>query len=344
MGETITPPVVVPIAAAPFTQAAIDAALPHRVGRTEQATTPQAAPESTVQAVEPPPTAADEGAASAAVAPEAPAEQQPPSKLAEAEAAAARIVAKRRQQRAAREAEQSRVAHLEREAQQARHEAQQARAVAERIERDPLAVMRERGIPEKALAQAAIDENTPEGRAAKAERIAQEAAARAERLEQQLQQRDQAQNIERGRTVFVEQAMAREGDAPVYPYLAAHLKVRRHEVIAEAEGVMNRAIAAGKRPTFAQVHELLEWRYSEAAKQAAALAKTEASTAPVAEEAAQKAAAAAPPKRPAAAGTRTLAGKKVAPAAAPKPVGKMSKEEWIEHAAAQLRAITPQER
>jgi hypothetical protein len=304
--------------AAQFTQAAIDQAL----------TPPRPPP-----IVETPPQPGEEPAVEPVAAP-APVVAAPGSKLAEAEAKAAALVAKRRAKSQARADQDARARGLEAQLASERAAREAAEAQARRVETDTLGVMREKGITERMLTQAAIDESTPEGRAAKAEATAAALAQRLDAYERQERQKQQTAHVTAVRRAYLEAGQALDGDAPRYPHLAAHAAVDPEAVVAHAERIAAKARAQGKIPTDADLHEYQEWLYAQAAAKVKPPAAAETHTATTTH-------AAPPAAKPAARGARTLSGRTTQPASLAKTFDQMTPSEQLAVMAAQLKAQTP---
>jgi hypothetical protein len=319
MTEPTTPapaPIAAPTEAAPFTQAALDAALPPTPA-TEPATT-EAPPTATVPAApKPAPALAD--------------------KVQAAEEASRAIIAKRQAQRAVHADAAARARYLEHQVATERAARERAELAAKRVETDPLAVMRERGITDRMVAQAHVDDHSPEGRLAKAEARAAALEQRLDEQERRTQSATQAAQVQSAREAFVRQAMdAKEGEAAVYPHLAAKARLAPHLVLAEAQAIIEQTVAAqGKLPSNKDVYEYQEWLYAKSAEEAAKLA---GAGAPLEAPKAVQAPAAPAPKRT---GARTLSSRSTAPASVPKSFNEISPRDQLSVMAAQLAAMTP---
>ena len=174
-------------------------------------------------------------------------------------------------------------------------------------ERQTLPALQARGEAGKALAQAAINESTPEAIARRAMDRAEAADRRIADYEAKEARRIAAEQASAARDRFARYAAdARElgddgkpSDVPAFPHVAAHMTRRREGVMLEADALVRRANERGHRPTWDQVLQYLETEYGEAAK----LATGGATPTPIA----APAPAVAP--KPAANGARTLTAK-----------------------------------
>jgi hypothetical protein len=266
-----------------------------------------------------------------------------------AEEAAAKIVARRQATRRTESASSARVRQLESENAQLQQTTQQARAIAQQIEQDPLAVLRAKGVTDKTLAQAAIDDASPEGRIAKLERQNAALVAKLEADERARAASATTADVQTREHRFVSEVQSlRESAEPtaalLYPYLAARAKIAPHLVLAEAKAVIAQEMARQERevpphlrrvPTNRDVYDYQEWCLTQA--DAARLAATGAPPVVTTPAAATPPAVKPPPTRASA----KLSNRDTGPAAAPKPYGKMTKEERLAHDAAMLRALTP---
>jgi hypothetical protein len=157
----------------------------------------------------------------------------------------------------------------------ARQEAEQRAAA---LEANPLEVLTKRGQAGKVLAQAAVDESTPEAVARRALEAAEAANRRVAEYEAAERQRQEQQALASGRERFARYATdAREAgddgkpsDVPTYPFVGLRLKRDRDGTMARAESLIRTATNRGYRPTFDAVLQHMEdeygAEYAEAAK------------------------------------------------------------------------------
>jgi len=254
-----------------------------------------------------------------------------------AQAAADKIVARRRAKQSVISEATQRAQALSVENARLQQEAATARAAAERAERDPLAYMRERGLTDKVVAQAHVDDSTAEGRIAKLER---ELRARDER-DAETQRTRAAQEQQATLAQREQHFVAHVQTLPDYPYLAAQAKIAPDLLVAQAHAVLRRQDAAEaargvpqhlrKIPTNADVYDYLEWSYAQA--EAARLAAIAPAVPP--------APAPAPPaaRKGSTPGTPGLSTKGTGSAIAPKSYGQMTKKERQAHDSAQFARI-----
>lgn len=327
----------------PFTQRAVDLAVPK-----PKAPPPPAA--GTEQVVDTAPPSAG------AAAPATPVGVTPPAtvadKVREAEERAARLVARRQAEKRTESEAQAQARYYQQQAAQYQQQAAVAQAAAERVDKDTLTVMREKGITDKMVAQAHIDDSTPEGRIAKLERELKARDARDAERDRQAQVQFAQADLSRKEQHFVQAIEGiKESDKPdaplMYPYLAARARVAPMLVLAEAKQIIADEMARQARevpphlrrvPTNKDVYDYQEWCMVQA--EAARLAATGAPPGPGTASPKTPQPAAAPPTRNG--GTRTLSSRSTAPAVIAKPFGKMSRTEQIAHMAAQLKAVTPE--
>jgi hypothetical protein len=195
-------------------------------------------------------------------------------KEAERAAAADRLRAKGAARRA-RVAEETQLRGHTQSLEQRLAASEQARKAAEAFAaRDPLEVLKERGQVGKVFQQAAIDENTPEAIARRAEARAVAAEKRVEALEQGQARRARDAEAVSARDQFIAVATdtTEEGDdgkptdVLAFPHVAAHVKAgRRESILREADALLRTAKSRGFAPTFAQVVQHLEGEYAKAA-------------------------------------------------------------------------------
>ena len=260
---------------------------------------------------------------------DAPAAEIPPETdpLAHAREVADKLKAKRAARRtadAARIDESRRSAVLESQLIVEREARVRAERSSQAFDVDPVGEMRRRGVPAAEIAKAAIDQNSPEA-------IARRAELRAERLEQQLYQRDQ----HAARQAFIGEAVA---GFERFPNVAAHAQVRpmailseAAQVIAERGGAFHRA--HGRPPTNLEVLEFLEYQYEQADQ--ARAGKRPAPETKETKPAEVKPAAPAP-----ASGARTLTGKVAERAQVPVNFDDLTPEQQLPYLAKQLRERT----
>ena len=299
---------------APFTSAALAAALPEKE---PASAAPPAAP-----------TAAPETATEAAPETATGATTPEPSTYDRARQAADRLVAKRKAQRQADAQREARMRGLESQAAADRQAREAAERQARRVETETLQVMREKGITDKMVAQAHIDDQSPEGRMARLEAELKAERAERQREAQARQQEDASAGQRAQQQEYLRSASAMEGDAPRYPHIAAMAAVDPRGVIRIALDLVDRARAQGKVPTNADLLETQEWLYSEAAAKATKASKAATPPAAVPPAATQ------PSRKPA---TASLTGRKVPPPAVGRTFGQMSRDEQLAHMAAQLK-------
>lgn len=227
-------------------------------------------------------------------------------KVKAAEDAANRIAAKQRARAAARADAEARTRYLEAENARLATEARQAPTPAS---------------PEP-------EDNTPEGRLARLERENAEHRAWRQRREHADAERARASEVQAARDAYVSEALADKET----PHLAAHLRFRRAEVVAEAERIAREVALKSKRiPSNKDVREYQEWLYAKAAG-AVTPVPAEAPQAATPAEPAQK-----PVERPKPNGARTLAARTTASATVAKPFNMMNRDEQIAYMAAQLK-------
>jgi hypothetical protein len=200
-----------------------------------------------------------------------------PDPLARAHEVAERLRAKgraRRERESREQAEAGRQAQLGAQVEQERAARVAAENRAAAYERDPLGALRARGVTDKALAQAAIDDASPEGRLAKLTAELQRVDAENRAFRDQQTQRDRAAAGTQARDRFVALAVesvetgddGKPTDLLVYPHVAAYARADREGVLIRAEKLMDQARANGYQPTFAQTLAHLEAIYEKAAK------------------------------------------------------------------------------
>jgi hypothetical protein len=309
----MTQPVALTAGIAPFTQAALDAALP-----------PKAAPQAGTEA---PPAPAAETPDAASTPAAAPPPAGAPTTLERAQAAAAALVAKRTAQRSKQHATEARIRGLEAQAATERAGREAAEREAKRVETETLAVMREKGITDKMIAQAHIDDQSPEGRLAKMEAELRAANEREAKRERDALARVAHSEQQRRQAIYLESATAKVGAEPKYPWIAAHAAVDPRGVIKYALDLVERAVAKGEQPTDEDLLETQEWFYSQAAARAAPKAADDP-------PAVVPPAARPPARKPA---TASLTGRNVPPPAVAKTFGQMTRDEQLAHMAAQLK-------
>jgi hypothetical protein len=233
-------------------------------------TTPQADPVNVTSA---PPPQVTPGPASVAVdgALGETAAQPTPSALERATAAAAKVsarAARRRNERAERDAAVAYARQAEQAAFAERQRAEAAEAKARAFDADPLGEVRRRGIPDKAIAQAAIDDTSPEARAARAEQRAEQVAQEFEAFRREQQRGVTQAAVREAESGFVRDAIDK---ASQYAHTAAHAKVRPAALLAEANALLASEGPGfyrryGRTPTNAEILDCLNKRYAAAAK------------------------------------------------------------------------------
>lgn len=271
--------------------------------------------------------AAIEGAAVSASAPE-------PTKLERARAAADRIknrTAARRRSETLLGGAVARGRELETQLAAERARADRAEAAARAIESDPLGELRKRGVTQDVLARAAVEDNSPEAIARRAQEDAAAARREVEALRTGQTQTAQQQAREAARGAFLTEA---RGAGMNFPLVAAHASVRGLSVVREAEEVIAThgdafARVHGRRPSNREVLEYLEFQYAQADKARAA-------PGPGAAAAAKPAAGGSAATT--GAGTKTLTGRTAERATVPRTFDEMSPTEQLHAMAAQLRA------
>lgn len=201
----------------------------------------------------------------------APSPAPEPTAFERAQEAAKRVsakAAKHRQQAAESAAAIQRAQNAERMAYAERQARLQAEAEARRWNDAPIEELRRRGIPDKEIAQVAIDENTPEARARRAEERAALVEQRMAQWEQQQRVNASQAQVAAARHAFVKDAAT---VSEKFPHAAAHAKARPEAFVREAEAVLaerGRAFYSqhGRSPTNAEIYEFLDWQYAKAAE------------------------------------------------------------------------------
>jgi hypothetical protein len=245
----------------------------------EAAATSQAAPDVTPSAAPPveggsTSEVASEAAAPADAVPEPAAE---PSKLARAQKVAADLAARNKARREREQQSQAAIARAnaaEQRAQEADRARQTAEAQARAFEADPLGELRKRGIPAKAVAQAAIDDSTPEAIARRALEEAQAVRRENEELRRAAQERDAKAGVEAQRKAFIDEAAASFD----HPFVSSHARTRPNFILAEADAALLEEVRPGvtrhaafvqnygRAPTRREVLDFLEYQHAEADK------------------------------------------------------------------------------
>jgi hypothetical protein len=200
------------------------------------------------------------------------------TKLQKAQEVAERVKARARQRRSDREGRmvaEQRAMQLEQQVASERARADRNDGIVQELETDFLGAARKRGIPQKAISQAAIEDTSPEGRIARLEaELRTERQARSQWQEEQRAAQEQSQVMAARQAAYREMTTEADGGDPIYPHLAAHARVRPDALLREAEHVVQQALARGYRGkdgrglTNAEVLEYLEFQYAQAAGKA----------------------------------------------------------------------------